>query len=72
MAKTILLIVLIVGIGITGFGIYSISSPSYFIENYFPGFPPSSEIPLYDGESSPRQIPEYENDVGITPVNPNE
>ena len=31
-----------------------------------------SEIPLYEGDSSPNQIPEYEYDVGITPINPNQ
>ena len=72
--KTRLLIIIgiIIGIGIIGFGVYSVSSPSYFIENYSPGYPGSSEIPLYEGDSSPKEIPEYENNVGITPLNPNE
>ena len=71
MPKTILLIALAVAIGIAGFGVYSISSPGYFIENYSTGYPRSSEIPLYEGDSSPNEIPEYENDVGITLVDPN-
>ena len=70
MPKTILLILLIVGIGIVGFGAYSTSSN--FIENYSPGYTGSSEIPLYEGDSSPNEIPTYENDVGITLINPNE
>lgn len=67
MPKTSFLIVLIVGIGIAGFGIYTASS-GYFIENYSPGNPRSSEIPLYEEDSSPNQIPLYENDVRITPT----
>jgi len=35
------------------------------------GYPNSSEIPLYEGDSSPKEIPPYENDVGITPIDPN-
>ncbi len=72
MSKTVLLIVLVVGIGMIGFGVYFVSSPGYFIENSSPGYPRSSEIPLYEGDSPPKEIPPYENDARITPVEPNE
>lgn len=68
MARTVLLIVLIIGIGIAGFGVYAASSSGYFIENFSPGHPRSSEIPLYEGDSSPDEIPVYQNDVRITPT----
>ena len=53
-------------------GVITMPSTGYFIENYSPRYPNSSEIPLYEGDSSPNQIPEYEYDVGITPINPNQ
>ena len=52
-------------------GVISMPNTGYFIENYSPGYPNSSEILLYEGDSSPTEIPEYENDVGITPIDPN-
>lgn len=53
-------------------GITTMPNTGYFIENYSPEYPKSSEIHLYEGDSSPKEIPPYENDVGITPIVPNE
>ena len=69
MSKIILLVILAVGISIASFVVYS---SDHFIENYSSGYPRSSEIPLYEGDSSPNEIPAYENDVEIIPINPNE
>ena len=52
-------------------GVMTMPNTSYFIENYSPDVPGSSEIPLYEGDSSPDDIPNYENDVAIIPINPN-
>ena len=71
MPRTILLIALIIGIGVVGFGIYFVSTPGYLIESHSPEYPGLSEIPLYEGDSSPKEIPPYENDATITPVEPN-
>ncbi len=80
MPKAIRLIVIGVGIvflglvifNYAGYGIH-LGSSGHFIENISPsGYPGISEIPLYEGNSSPDEIPVYENDVGMTPVEPNE
>ena len=71
MSKTVLLIVLVVGIGMIGFGIFFAFPSGNFIESFSPESSGSSEIPLYDGQSSPSEIPIYENNVPITPVDPN-
>ena len=71
MSKSVLLTALIIGIGIVGFGVYFVSTPS-FITEYSPGYPRSSEIPLYDGQSNPYEIPVYENDSKITEIYTNE
>ena len=74
MLKTKNLIVVVVGIAMFGLGIVAFASnetsSGYFIDNYSPGYPQSSEIPLYEGNSSPSKIPEYENDVGISLIDP--
>jgi hypothetical protein len=36
MSRTVLLIVLIIGIGIAGLGVYAISSPGYYLVEYSP------------------------------------
>ena len=80
MPKTIRLIAIGVGIvflglvifNYAGYGIH-LGSSDNFIENISPPeYPRNSDIPLYEGDSSPDEIPNYENDVGITPVEPNE
>ena len=78
MSKTIRLIAIGVGIvflglvifNYAGYGIH-LGPPGHFIENISPDYPRSSDIPLYEEDSSPNEIPNYENDVGITLVEPN-
>ena len=75
--NTFIFLILTVGIIIsmafifTIVGVMTMPNTGYFVENYSPKYPNSSEIPLYEGDSSPTEIPEYENDVGITLVVPN-
>ncbi len=61
---------LAVGLGVTGFVVYSVFPADNFIESYSPDYSESSDIPLYEGDSSPK-IPPYENNAGIIPVKPN-
>ena len=77
MPKTIHLVVF--GIGIVFLGLVILNYAGYGFHlgssdnvtgNYSPEYPGSSEIPLYEGDSSPDEIPNYENDVKISPIDP--
>ena len=80
MPKAVRLIAIGVGIAFLGFVIFNyagyginLGSSGHFIENISPsGYPGISEMPLYEGDSPPEKIPNYENDVEITPAEPNE